>query len=136
MVPPPTPLDLPALVALMYRAGWTTLSLSATLTVRTMHEPERPGGETSYRCCSTQAGNTASAWPPTPAGCSRSATARPPGSSCRGALGGRGERGGEAPGPPRRAVRRPAAGPGSPFEELLIPATLLSRYTLEPAGPR
>jgi hypothetical protein len=32
MVPPSTPLDLPALVALMYRADWTTLSLSATVT--------------------------------------------------------------------------------------------------------
>ena len=31
MVPPSTPLDLPALVALMYRADWTTLSLSATV---------------------------------------------------------------------------------------------------------
>jgi hypothetical protein len=40
----------------------------------------------------------------------------------------------QPPLPPRRAVRRPAAGPGSPFEELLIPATLLSRYTLELAG--
>ena len=40
----------------------------------------------------------------------------------------------QPPVPPRRAVRRPAAGPGSPFEELLIPATLLSRYTLELAG--
>ena len=49
MVPPSTPLDLPALVALMYRADWTTLSLSATFTVRTMREPEPPGEETSYR---------------------------------------------------------------------------------------
>lgn len=32
MVPTSTPLDLPALVALMYRADWTTLSLSATVT--------------------------------------------------------------------------------------------------------
>ena len=36
--------------------------------------------------------------------------------------------------PPRRAVRRPAAGPGSPLEELLAPAVLLSRYSLELAA--
>ncbi len=135
MVPPSTPLDLPALVALMYRADWTTLSLSATLTVRTMREPERPGGETSYRMLLH------------PGGKYRISLAADPGrvlEVCDGETawvivsGEPWEAGADAeeqpPVPPRRAVRRPAAGPGSPFEELLIPATLLSRYTLELPG--
>ena len=135
MVPPSTPLDLPALVALMYRADWTALSLSATLTVRTMREPERPGGETSYRMLLH------------PGGKYRISLAADPGrvlEVCDGETawvivsGEPWEAGADAeeqpPVPPRRAVRRPAAGPGSPFEELLIPATLLSRYTLELPG--
>ena len=135
MVPPSTPLDLPALVPLMYRADWTTLSLSATLTVRTMREPERPGGEASYRLLLC------------PGGKYRISPAADPGrvlEVCDGETawvivsGEPWEAGANAeeqpPVPPRRAVRRPAAGPGSPFEELLIPATLLSRYTLELAG--
>jgi hypothetical protein len=135
MVPPSTPLDLPALVALMYRADWTTLSLSATLTVRAMPEPERPGRETSYRLLLH------------PGGKYRISPAADPGrvlEVCDAETawvivpGQPWEAGADAeeqpPVPPRRAVRRAAAGPGSPFEELLIPATLLSRYTLEPAG--
>ena len=135
MVPPSTPLDLPALVALMYRADWTTLSLSATVTVQTTREPERPGGETSYLMLLS------------PGGKYRISLAADPGGMlevCDGETawvivsGQPWEAGMDAeeqpPVPPRRAVRRPAAGPGSPFEELLVPATLLSRCTVELAG--
>ena len=49
MVPPSTPPDLPALVGLMYRADWRALSLSATLTVRTMGEPSGRAGKPAHR---------------------------------------------------------------------------------------
>ncbi|MGH3124631.1 MAG: hypothetical protein ACRDND_26925 [Streptosporangiaceae bacterium] len=135
MAPSPEPAVLRDVVALMYRADWTTLSLSATLTVRTRREPELGDWETSYRMLLA------------PGGKYRISPAAGPGrvlEVCDGETawvivsGQPWEAGADAeeqpPVPPRRAVRRPAAGRGSPFEELLIPATLLSRCTLELAG--
>ena len=113
MAPSPESAALRDVVALMYRADWATLSLSATLTVAAMREAGPPGPETSYRVLVA------------PGGKYRISRGPGPGQVlevCDGetawviAAGQPWEAGADAeekpPLPPRRAVRRPAAGRG------------------------
>jgi len=143
MILSPGPATLRDVVALLYRADWTALSLSATLRTWTDHglrtrmrgtrppgapddqdEPEQPVTETSKQVLVAPGGKFRI-----------SNTADPglvsvvcDGESAWSIFAGRPEDG------PPRMTRGPARGPGSGLDDMLRPASLLSQYTLDLAG--
>ena len=86
MAPPSAPQDLRAVVAQMYRADWTTLSLSATVTVRTMRRADLPCPEMSHRVLLAPGGKYRISPAPDPGQVHEVCDGSPPGSSWGAAL--------------------------------------------------
>jgi hypothetical protein len=144
MSPSPEPASLRDVVARLYRADWTTLSLSATFRTWMDHdlrtqmrgprppgapddgeEPELPVTETSQQVLVAPGGKFRISDPADPGLVHEVGD----GESVWSVFGGLPEADG-----PRRMTRRPAGPPGSALDDLLRPAGLLRQYVLELAG--